>query len=221
MKTKLLLIAVYKNRDNRLYNFLRQNKMKSFKKFTLGILGATILSLGLYACSNDDATINTSAEQKVMTAKEGYEFVKVPLPDYLQSEDSEAQEVEADIELTDNEGNIFRGAVRYTIDETGEKLNRMEFSTNLVDNGLITKDIFVSNPDITYSIFGSSTPHGDCVKFCSDNFVTPENLKKPGYSDCIAGCYIESTGRLIESVGNALGKFLDKVTVTITKIIKK
>ena len=28
--------------------------MKNIKNFTLGILGATILSLGLYSCSNDD-----------------------------------------------------------------------------------------------------------------------------------------------------------------------
>lgn len=197
--------------------------MKNFKKITLGLLGATILSLGLYACSNDNeaTTANSSTNQNVMASKESYEFVKVPLPDYLQSTDIEAQEVEADIEIIDNKGNIFKGAMRYTIDETGEKLNRMEFSTNLIEKGLITKDIFVSNPDITYSIFGSSTPHGDCVKFCSDNFITKDNLKKPGYNDCIAGCYIESTGRLVEAVGSALGKFLDKVTVTITKVIKK
>ena len=38
--------------------------MKNFKKITLGLLGATILSLGLYACSNDDATkANTTTEQ--------------------------------------------------------------------------------------------------------------------------------------------------------------
>ena|SRR5690554_422191 len=42
--------------------------MKNFKKFTLGILGATILSLGLYACSNDDAvTDNTTEQQAAMT----------------------------------------------------------------------------------------------------------------------------------------------------------
>src|SRR5690606_32655260 len=30
--------------------------MKNFKKITLGLLGAAILSLGLYACSNDETT---------------------------------------------------------------------------------------------------------------------------------------------------------------------
>lgn len=38
--------------------------MKNFKKITLGLLGATLLSAGLYSCSNDDAaTTNTTTEQ--------------------------------------------------------------------------------------------------------------------------------------------------------------
>jgi len=44
--------------------------MKNFKKFTLGILGATILSAGLYSCSNDDTTTtSTSTEQITKNAK--------------------------------------------------------------------------------------------------------------------------------------------------------
>ncbi|WCM41210.1 hypothetical protein MG290_09595 [Flavobacterium sp. CBA20B-1] len=47
--------------------------MKKIKNFTLGLLGATILSLGLYACSNDnETTTNSSTEQKGMAAKDGY-----------------------------------------------------------------------------------------------------------------------------------------------------
>lgn len=47
--------------------------MKNFKKITLGLLGATILSLGLYACSNDDATTaNTTTEQTTIAAKDRY-----------------------------------------------------------------------------------------------------------------------------------------------------
>lgn len=45
--------------------------MKNFKKITLGLLGATILSLGLYACSNDNETTptNSSTEQNILSAK--------------------------------------------------------------------------------------------------------------------------------------------------------
>lgn len=47
------------------------NITKKIKRITLGILGATVLSLGLYACSNDNETTtsNTSTEQKNIKAK--------------------------------------------------------------------------------------------------------------------------------------------------------
>ncbi len=41
--------------------------MKRIKNLTLGVIAATILSLGLYACSDDDVTTaNTTTEQTVM-----------------------------------------------------------------------------------------------------------------------------------------------------------
>ena len=39
--------------------------MKRIKNFTLGILGATVLSLGLFACSNDDRSEGVTTEQKL------------------------------------------------------------------------------------------------------------------------------------------------------------
>lgn len=46
--------------------------MKRIKNLTLGVIGATILSLGLYACSNDNetTTTNTTREENVMAAKQ-------------------------------------------------------------------------------------------------------------------------------------------------------
>lgn len=44
--------------------------MKKIKNLTLGILGATILSLGLFSCSNEDATTaNNITEQKTVAGK--------------------------------------------------------------------------------------------------------------------------------------------------------
>lgn len=53
--------------------------MKRIKNFTLGILGATILSLGLYACSNDDGatTTNLSSEKTTFASKEATDFEDV------------------------------------------------------------------------------------------------------------------------------------------------
>lgn len=49
--------------------------MKNFKKITLGILGATILSLGLYACSNEDASTEVQAKKQTNLAPKVSEFV--------------------------------------------------------------------------------------------------------------------------------------------------
>ena len=43
--------------------------MKRIKNFTLGILGVTFLSLGLYACSNDNETEDVTSELNNFTAK--------------------------------------------------------------------------------------------------------------------------------------------------------
>lgn len=43
--------------------------MKRFKKLALSILGVTVLSLGLYACSNDGDDLNTSNSQEKIETK--------------------------------------------------------------------------------------------------------------------------------------------------------
>lgn len=53
--------------------------MKKIKNLTLGILGATILSLGLYACSNEDATTSATTEKTTMAAKENREIKELAL----------------------------------------------------------------------------------------------------------------------------------------------
>ncbi len=51
--------------------------MKRIKNLTLGVVGAAILSLGLFSCSNDDATTaNNTTEQTTMAAK-GFGDIKI------------------------------------------------------------------------------------------------------------------------------------------------
>lgn len=54
--------------------------MKRFKKLALSILGVTVLSLGLYACSNDGdvQNDNTSNVQKRETLVDETQFTEVP-----------------------------------------------------------------------------------------------------------------------------------------------
>lgn len=51
--------------------------MKNFKKITLGLLGTAILSLGLYAYSNDDATTannNTTPQNTIASSQDSTNF---------------------------------------------------------------------------------------------------------------------------------------------------
>lgn len=38
--------------------------MKNFKKFTIGMIGAALLSAGLYSCNNDDVAKQTDNQAK-------------------------------------------------------------------------------------------------------------------------------------------------------------
>ncbi|MBA5793024.1 hypothetical protein H1R17_05855 [Flavobacterium sp. xlx-214] len=53
--------------------------MKNFRKFTIGVIGAALLSLGLYSCDNEDAISSTSQteETKTLAAREAGE-VAIP-----------------------------------------------------------------------------------------------------------------------------------------------
>lgn len=53
--------------------------MKRIKNLTLGILGATVLSFGLYACSNDDSSSSSNTnEQYNLAAKEISDLKIIP-----------------------------------------------------------------------------------------------------------------------------------------------
>lgn len=51
--------------------------MKRIKNLTFGILGATILSLGLYACSNDDSTSSSNTNEQSNLAAKGFSDLKI------------------------------------------------------------------------------------------------------------------------------------------------
>ena len=197
--------------------------MTRLKKTIFSVFGMALLSTGFVACSSDDnstteSTLTAETTNSTMSVKEEFQFVSVPLPDYLQSSASEGTIIEAAVKLKNAKGKEFSGAIRYTVDKTGEKLNKVELSSNLIEEGAIRKDIFVSNPDITNEVFGSSSPHADCVKTCRDNFTNDKGETTTGYGHCIAGCYIESTGRLIESIGRAIGEAVDKLELSLSKV---
>lgn len=116
--------------------------MKNFKKITLGLLGATILSLGLYACSNDDGTTTdistteqTIAGKEIKLKKLSKEFKDgyVILTDLdLITQNVETIEAEDDLSTK----RLGSGNIRRVIDEKLQ-LHKLEISQNIYESLLI------------------------------------------------------------------------------------
>ncbi len=177
--------------------------MNNFKKISLGILGATILSLGLYACSNDDAaTANTTTEQ-TMAAKD-FGFVNMNLPDHIQSFDTEFDLVVEDIIYKNEEGQETEGQIRFRIPHNDLKIISIELSENILEAALIEHDFFVYNPnpllqaygdpeedkDKDSGLQGGDRSHGERMKWCYENFP-----KKEGRGGCVAGEWVTTIGK--------------------------
>lgn len=177
--------------------------MKNLKKITLGLLGATILSLGLYACSNDEqaTTSNTSTEQNVMAAKD-YGFINMNLPAQIRSFDSEFDLIVEDVIYKNNEGKETEGQIRFKIPHNDLKIISIELSQNLLEASQINQEFFIENSESLLKAYGDpekdkETPtsgddktHGERLKYCYDNFP-----KKEGRGNCVAGEWVSTIGK--------------------------
>lgn len=177
--------------------------MKKIKNFTLGLLGATILSLGLYACSNDEqaTTSNTSTEQNVMAAKD-HGFINMNLPAQIRSFDSEFDLIVEDVIYKNNEGKETEGQIRFKIPHNDLKIISIELSENLLEAGKINSEFFIENSENLLKAYGdpekdketttsgNDKTHGERMKFCYENFP-----KKEGRGGCVAGEWVTTVGK--------------------------
>lgn len=162
--------------------------MKNFKKITLGILGATILSLGLYACSNDDATTtnnNTTTKQSSTAAKEGNIqkfYGRIPLPAEFENDATANFSVLVDVE---NEV-----VLEYQIDES------VSIAYN-VDNAELNERFKQDMGGLLTSLNGepgnvTNHSHSGCIKDCNERYTNPDGSKKPGRGGCKAACWVDT-----------------------------
>lgn len=162
--------------------------MKNFKKITLGILGATILSLGLYACSNDDATTannNTTTEQSATAAKEGNIqkfYGRIPLPAEFENDATANFYAVIDVE---NEV-----VLEYKIEEsvaTAYKIDHSQLNELFRNDmgGLLTS--LNGEPGE-----GKNHSHSGCMKACREEFPTVDGVKTPGLGKCKAACWVDT-----------------------------
>ncbi len=110
--------------------------MKRIKNFTLGILGATILSLGLYACSNDDATANNTTEQtNSLNSKASFENNEDYVYDFVKKHVEINDKI---IPILENETNLN---IETLFEYSSENItNENEFKNILQKSGIIKFD---------------------------------------------------------------------------------
>jgi len=205
-----------KNRDRLQKHF----KMKRIKNLTLGILGATVLSFGLYACSNDDSIKNNQNSSEVVgLAKSDLNFIKMNLPKEIQSFHSDYISVIESVTYINDEGVEKEGLVRLSIPDSEYKIVNIEFSQDLIEFMSIDENYFINNSEDFMTAYGDpennsdkkddnvgdGKTHGERIKYCFDNFE-----KGNGRGNCVAGEWVTT-------IGNALGKIGGIFTKTIQK----
>ena len=150
--------------------------MKKIKNLTLGILGATILSLGLYACSNDnEATTNTTSEQKnVLAFKSNETYEKEILFEKIKKEFS----ANSDLKLVnvDNEAPEFLEKYLDEAQITNFRPFHVEHITVDTNNELETLDV--------YSLQSSTDQFNYLIvienKYFDYNFIIDANIEFNG-----------------------------------------
>lgn len=171
--------------------------MKNFKKITLGLLGATILSLGLYACSNDDATTannNTTTEQTVTAAKEGNIqkfYGRIPLPAEFENDATANFYAVIDVEK--------EVVLEYKIEESVAIAYKIDHSQL---NELFRHDMgsLLTSLNGEPGDGGNKHSHSECMANCRKEFPTVDGVKTPGLGKCKAGCWVDTAIVVAEKV---------------------
>src|SRR5690606_11203424 len=184
--------------------------MNNFRKITLGILGATILSLGLYACSNDNETTtnNNPTEQTTVAGKE-IRFVNMIIPEQIQSFDTEFDVVVEQVVYKNVDGQETEGQIRFRVPQNDFKIVSIEFSENLLEVANMTPDFLVNNSESLLQAYGDpendkdkdgglqgdDRSHGERMKWCYDNFP-----KKEGRGGCVGGEWVTTVGKAVKGL---------------------
>lgn len=186
--------------------------MKYLRNFTAGILGATILSLGLYSCSNDETVIDNTAEQQTAmttTSTATFSFIEMALPAVMLSDDTEFETVVEEVVYTTENGVEIEGQIRFRIPDNDFKIVSIEFSQDLLDVMEIDENYFIDNSEDLLEAYGNpddeqgggsgavgdDRSHGERLKWCYDNFE-----KGQGRGDCKAGEWVTTIGKALKGI---------------------
>lgn|SRR5690606_22302635 len=169
--------------------------MKNFKKITLGLLGAAILSLGLYACSNDETTnskqenseqnntLQSKSETNVLIARQVSESSAILLFDSKQLKlDLVEEGLFAEVESIEVGENLLT-----IIGKDVKDYSLSAFQTELIKDG---NELYFPNPndpDLPVTTFAKHTCAGNGCSSC-------DFTRKGGSLSKITGCACNGDG---------------------------
>lgn len=177
--------------------------MKTIKLTIFSILGATLLGLGLYSCSNDDTTgvnelektnISKNVNRKVTDNIQLHEL-KIPLADGKLPEKSNFK-VLVDLEEETIISYEFDNSIAESLGVKPELF--LEYFEEAMGEGALTS--------LNATPKTETISHSECITKCHANFTNEDGTKKPGRGDCKFGCWKDSTIEILDKVMELIEK---------------
>lgn len=141
----------------------------------------------LFSCSKDS---------EITTA---LEFTSIEIPQSFKAKSNlnkstnneEEFEVETlDIEVTDKDGSVSIGQIRFTMPENNsEYLQKLEITSNIFEETNLTPDFFVNKTSLNQS---KVLQKGSCIADCQKQFTDKDGKKIKGRGWCKAGCWADT-----------------------------
>lgn len=161
-----------------------------------------LLSLTLtviFSCSNDSKSIQSD------------EFTSIEIPQSFKSKtnvkesinNNKEYEIETlNIEVTDKNGNVAIGQMRFTMPENhGEYLQKLEITSNIFKETNLEPDFFVNQQNLKTS---GVLQKASCIADCHKAFTDKEGNKIKGRGWCKAGCWAKTVATVALAVAGVI-----------------
>jgi hypothetical protein len=167
------------------------------KKFLL-LLALSIM----FSCSNDSEITPVNE----FTAIEIPQSFKAKSNSNKSTNNEDDFEVETlDIEVTDKDGNIAIGQIRFTMPENhGEYLHKLEITGNIFEETNLSPDFFVNQKSLKES---GVLQKSSCIASCHSTYTDKDGKKISGRGWCKAGCWAKIVAAVAASVAAVAAVF--------------
>lgn len=153
------------------------------KKLLLLVVVATLV----FSCSDSQETMNND------------EFLEIEIPtqfssksqaDYAKGSSNDLDVQVMTIQVTDKEGNVSTGKIRFTMPEShGDYLHKLEMTSNIFEETDLKPDFFINKINLARS---NVLQKGSCIADCHKQFTDKDGNKIKGRGWCKAGCWVDT-----------------------------